>query len=51
MQYYFTLKSLRDPVLDMDQYVENEEDPDWEEKRIGGIKVGRNEVKQAKQCK
>ncbi|GAB5586731.1 ubiquitin-specific protease ubp2 [Umbelopsis nana] len=49
LQYYFTLKSLREPVLDMDNYVEHEEAPDWQEKRIGGIKVGRVEVGQAKQ--
>jgi hypothetical protein len=51
LQYYFTLKSLREPVLDMDNYVEHEEAPDWQEKKIGGIKVGRVEVGQAKQCK
>ncbi|KAJ2957037.1 hypothetical protein NQZ79_g7179 [Umbelopsis isabellina] len=33
----------------MDQHVEHEDDPDWQEKRIGGIKVGRTEVRQAKQ--
>lgn len=35
----------------MDQHVEHEDDPDWQEKRIGGIKVGQSEVRQAKQCK
>jgi hypothetical protein len=35
----------------MDMYVEHEDDPEWEEKRIGGIKVGHNEVRLAKQCK
>ncbi|KAG2225679.1 hypothetical protein INT45_012151 [Circinella minor] len=48
LQYYFTLTSFRRTVLNIDDYVENEEEPDWTPKKIGGIEVDQKEVRRAK---
>ncbi|KAI8147774.1 hypothetical protein BJV82DRAFT_664137 [Fennellomyces sp. T-0311] len=48
LQYYFTLTPFRDTILYMDEYVENEDDPDWKPKKIGGIQVDQDEVRRAK---
>ncbi|OAD68228.1 hypothetical protein PHYBLDRAFT_183194 [Phycomyces blakesleeanus NRRL 1555(-)] len=48
LQYYFTLLPLRKTVLNIDSYVENEDDPNWVPKKIGGITVDQHEVRRAK---
>ncbi|KAI8066868.1 hypothetical protein BC940DRAFT_301744 [Gongronella butleri] len=48
LQYYFSLVPFRDVVLDMNDYVENEDKADWQPKKIGGIEVDQKEVRRAK---
>ncbi|KAI9007436.1 hypothetical protein CLU79DRAFT_849732 [Phycomyces nitens] len=48
LQYYFTLLPLRKTVLNIDNYVEKEDDPNWVPKKIGGITVDQAEVRRAK---
>ncbi|KAI9496046.1 hypothetical protein BDB00DRAFT_927094 [Zychaea mexicana] len=48
LQYYFTLTPFRRAILHVDDYVENEDDPEWSPKKIGGIEVDQKEVYRAK---
>ncbi|ORX54410.1 cysteine proteinase [Hesseltinella vesiculosa] len=48
LQYYYSLIPFRDVVLQMDNYVENEDKEDWQPKKIGGIEVDQKEVHRAK---
>ncbi|KAI9251350.1 hypothetical protein BDA99DRAFT_521635 [Phascolomyces articulosus] len=48
LQYYFTLTSFRRTILHIDDYVENEDEPEWTPKKIGGIEVDQKEVRRAK---
>ncbi|KAI9318471.1 hypothetical protein BX666DRAFT_1855352 [Dichotomocladium elegans] len=48
LQYYYTLVPLRETILHLDENADNEEDPDWTIKKIGGMEVDRKEVKRAK---
>lgn len=42
---------LRDTIVHMDDFVEDETEPGWTPKRIGGIEVDQKEVQRAKKCK
>ncbi|CAO3621299.1 unnamed protein product [Cunninghamella blakesleeana] len=48
LQYYFTLVPFRNTILNMDDYVENEDKLGWQPKKLGGIEVDQQEVKRAK---
>ncbi|KAK6540305.1 ubiquitin-specific protease ubp2 [Orbilia ellipsospora] len=49
LQYYFTVKPLRDLVLDFEKHEEGELSDDvLERKRVGGRKVTKHEIEQAK---
>ncbi|KAF3915703.1 hypothetical protein AA313_de0209928 [Arthrobotrys entomopaga] len=49
LQYYFTVKPLRDLVLDFEKHEEGEISDDvLERKRVGGRKVTKHEIEQAK---
>lgn len=51
LQFYFTIKPLREMVLDFDQYREEEvTDEVVERKRVGGRKVTKREIERAKKC-
>ncbi|KAI7873880.1 cysteine proteinase, partial [Lichtheimia hyalospora FSU 10163] len=48
LQYYNTLVPLRETIIHMDDFVEDETESDWTPKRIGGIEVDHKEVQRAK---
>ncbi|KAI8336791.1 hypothetical protein BC941DRAFT_514209 [Chlamydoabsidia padenii] len=48
LQYYYTLVPFRTTILNMEDFVENEDKIDWQSKKIGGIQVDQKEVKRAK---
>lgn len=51
LQFYFTVKPLRDMILDIDKYQEMEvTDEVVARKRVGGRKVTKKEVERAKKC-
>lgn len=51
LQFYFTVKPLRDMILDIDKYQETEvTDEVVARKRVGGRKVTKKEVERAKRC-
>lgn len=51
LQFYFTIKPLRDMILSVEQYEEGEVTEEvLERKRVGGRKVTRGEVERAKEC-
>ena len=51
LQFYFTIKPLREMVLNFDQYREEEaSDEVVERKRVGGRKVTKREIERAKKC-
>jgi len=49
LQYIYTIKEIRETVLNMDAYVENEDDPGWKEKVIDGRTLSRQDVAEAKE--
>lgn len=51
LQYIYTIKEIRETVLNMDAYVENENDPHWKEKVIDGRTLSRQDVAEAKESK
>ncbi|ORY98657.1 hypothetical protein BCR43DRAFT_487914 [Syncephalastrum racemosum] len=48
LQYYYTLLPFRDTILHMESYVEDEMNPTWQSKKIGGIEIDKSEVRRAK---
>lgn len=42
---------MRETIVHMDDFVEDETQPGWTPKRIGGIEVDQKEVQRAKKCK
>ncbi|CAO3582816.1 unnamed protein product [Absidia cylindrospora] len=48
LQYYHTLIPFRNTIINMNDYVENEDNDDWRDKKLGGILIDRKEVKRAK---
>jgi len=51
LQFYFTIKPLREMVLQLEQYQEEDvTDEVIARKRVGGRKVTKKEVERAKQC-
>lgn len=52
LQFYFTVRPLREMILEIDLYQEeNITDEVVERKRVGGRKVTRKEIERAKKCK
>lgn len=49
LQYIYTIKDIRETVMNMDAYVENESDPNWKEKVIDGRTLSRQDVAEAKE--
>jgi ubiquitin carboxyl-terminal hydrolase 25/28 len=51
LQYFFTIKELRDVVLDFDQYQETRPFSEIAEtKRVGGRTLTEREIERAKKC-
>lgn len=51
LQFYFTIKPLRDMILNLDEYQEGEITEEVvERKRVGGRKVTKTEIERAKKC-
>lgn len=51
LQFYFTVKPLREMILNIDQFQEEEiNDEVVERKRVGGRKVSKKEIERAKKC-
>lgn len=50
LQFYFTVKPLRDLVLKFDEYKMDIEGKSLENKRVGSRKVSRKEVVRAQRC-
>ena len=50
LQFYFTVKPLRDLVLNFDQYKMPIDEPSYENKRVGSRKVSKREVERAQRC-
>lgn len=51
LQFYFTVKPLREMVLEIDKYQEMDiTDEVVERKRVGGRKVTKKEIERAKKC-
>lgn len=52
LQFYFTIKPLREMVLRLEEYEEADiDDAVLKRKRVGGRKVSRQEIERAKKCK
>ncbi|KAG0052950.1 ubiquitin-specific protease ubp2 [Gryganskiella cystojenkinii] len=49
LQYMYTIRDIRETVMNMDAYLENESDPDWKEKVIDGRTLSRQDVAEAKE--
>ena len=50
LQFYFTVKPLRDMVLKFDQHKMEVEEENLTNKRVGSRKVSRKEVERAQRC-
>lgn len=50
LQFYFTIKPLRDLVLDFDEHKAHTDDPKFEQKQVGSRRVSRKEVERAQRC-
>lgn len=50
LQFYFTIKPLRDLVLNFDNYKMQLDDGTWDTKQVGSRKVSRKEVDRAQRC-
>ena len=51
LQFYFTVKPLRDLVLNFDQYKMQLDDRTFYKKQVGSRKVSKREVERAQRCK
>ncbi|KAF8982330.1 ubiquitin-specific protease ubp2 [Entomortierella lignicola] len=49
LQYIYTIKDIRETVMNMEAYVENESAEGWEEKVIDGRKLSQQDVAEAKE--
>ncbi|KAG0368980.1 ubiquitin-specific protease ubp2 [Gamsiella multidivaricata] len=49
LQYIYTIKEIRETVMEMEAHVENEDDNNWKEKAIDGRILNRRDVKEAKE--
>ncbi|KAF9576886.1 ubiquitin-specific protease ubp2 [Mortierella alpina] len=49
LQYFYTVKEIRETVINMEAYMENEDSPDWKEKVIDGRVLSRQDVAEAKE--
>lgn len=48
LQYYYTLLPFRETMINIEEYVEDENS---EPKKIGGIEVDQSEIRRAKKCR
>ena len=51
LQYLYTIREIRETVLNMDAYIEDEQDEDWKEKIIDGRVLTKKDVAEAKESK
>jgi ubiquitin carboxyl-terminal hydrolase 25 len=51
LQYCFTIRKLRDIVLEYKEYMTDVSDQSLKNKKVGGRQVGRKEVERAQRCK
>ncbi|CAO3564036.1 unnamed protein product [Mortierella alpina] len=49
LQYFYTVKEIRETVINMEAYMENEDAEDWKEKIIDGRVLTRQDVAEAKE--
>ncbi|KAF9416528.1 ubiquitin-specific protease ubp2 [Podila epigama] len=49
LQYIYTIKDIREAVLNMEAYTEDETDPDWKERVIDGRTLTKEDVSEAKE--
>lgn len=49
LQYMYTIKDIRETVLNMEAYIENEQEEGWKEKVIDGKTLTKNDVAEAKE--
>ncbi|KAF9960368.1 ubiquitin-specific protease ubp2 [Mortierella alpina] len=49
LQYFYTVKEIRETVINMEAYMENEDAQDWKEKVIDGRTLSRQDVAEAKE--
>ncbi|KAF9984836.1 ubiquitin-specific protease ubp2 [Mortierella antarctica] len=49
LQYFYTVKEIRETVINMEAYMENEDSQDWKEKVIDGRVLSRQDVAEAKE--
>ncbi|KAG0298804.1 ubiquitin-specific protease ubp2 [Linnemannia gamsii] len=49
LQYMYTIKDIRETVLNMEAYIENEQEKDWKEKVIDGRTLTKKDVVEAKE--
>ncbi|KAF9934605.1 ubiquitin-specific protease ubp2 [Linnemannia zychae] len=49
LQYMYTVKEIRETVLNMDAYIENEQEDNWQEKTIDGRTLTKQDVAEAKE--
>lgn len=50
LQFYFTIKPLRELVLNFDNYKMQFDDGTWSTKKVGSRKVSRKEIDRAQHC-
>jgi hypothetical protein len=51
LQYMYTVNEIRETVLNMEAYIENEQEDDWKEKVIDGRTLTKKDVAEAKESK
>lgn len=51
LQYMYTIKDIRETVLNMEAYIENEQEEGWTEKLIDGRTLTKKDVAEAKESK
>jgi hypothetical protein len=51
LQYLYTVKDIRETVLNMEAYIENEQEEGWKEKVIDGRTLTKKDVAEAKESK
>ncbi|KAG0343816.1 ubiquitin-specific protease ubp2 [Podila humilis] len=49
LQYMYTIKEIRETVINMEAYAEDESDPDWKERVIDGRTLSKKDVAEAKE--
>jgi hypothetical protein len=51
LQYIYTIKDIRETVLNMEAYIENVKEDGWKDKVIDGLTLGQKDVAESKESK